>query len=181
MLAARNLTLLLFVYPKTSLLVEALPILAIVEVSMKWKTKVDEAPQGLKPSDFEDWLWRREKPKALGHLANLRSRATFPASIDLPDENDVDPDMVTYPPRRHWCFLGEIATLHHLEMDIIDVDGGKIPLHFYTDSLGSELTPAQVQKGNTVAVLYATRHVFKFGEPGIRHEDPRMIKVRLLQ
>ena len=34
-------------------------------ISMKWKTKVDEAPQGLEPSDFEDWLWRREKPKAL--------------------------------------------------------------------------------------------------------------------
>jgi hypothetical protein len=25
-------------------------------VSTKWKTKVDEAPQGLEPSDFEDWL-----------------------------------------------------------------------------------------------------------------------------
>ena len=35
-------------------------------VSMKWKTKVDEVPEGLEPSDFEDWLWRREKPKALG-------------------------------------------------------------------------------------------------------------------
>jgi hypothetical protein len=109
---------------------------------MKWKTKVDEAPQGLEPSDFEDWLWRREKPKALGQLANLRSCATFPGFINLLDENDVDPDfyesrnMVTYRPQRHWCFLGEIvdfATLHHLEMEIKDVDGGKIPLHFYTD------------------------------------------------
>jgi hypothetical protein len=159
-------------------------------ISMKWKTKVDEAPQGLELSDFEDWLWRREKPKALGQLANLRSRATFPGFIDLPDENDVDPDfyessdMVTYRPRRHWCFLGEIVdftTLHHLEMEIKDVDGGKIPLHFYTDGRGSELAPAQVQRGYTVAILYAKRHVFKFGEPGIRHEDPRMIKVRLPQ
>ena len=71
---------------------------------MKWMTKVDEAPQGLESSDFEDRLWRREKPKALGQLANLRSRATFPGFIDLPDENDVDPDfyessdMVTYRP-----------------------------------------------------------------------------------
>ncbi|KAL5350928.1 hypothetical protein ACLOAV_004501 [Pseudogymnoascus australis] len=155
-------------------------------ISMKWKTKVDEAPQGLEPRDFEDWLWRKEKPKALGQLANLRSRATFPGFIDLPDENDVDPDfyessdMVTYRPRRHWCFLGEImdsTTLHHLEIEIKDVDGGKIPLHFYTDGRGSELTPAQARTGYTVAILYAKRHVFRLGAPGIRHEDPLMIKV----
>ena len=157
-------------------------------VSTKWKTKVDEAPQGLEPRDFEDWLWRREKPKALGQLANLRSRATFPGFTDLPDENVVDPDfyessdMVTYRPRRHWCFLGEMmdfTTLHHLEIETKDVDGGKIPLHFYTDGRGSELAPAQLRSGYTVAILYAKRHVFTFGPPGIRHEDPRMIKVRL--
>ncbi|KAI9862945.1 MAG: hypothetical protein M1813_004118 [Trichoglossum hirsutum] len=141
---------------------------------------------GISMNDFEDWLWRREKPKALGQLANLRSRATFPGFNDLPDENDVDPDfyessdMVTYRPRRHWCFLGEIVdftTLHHLEIETKDVDSGKIPLHFYTDGRGSELAPAQVRSGYTVAILYAKRHVFKFGDPGIRHEDPRMIKV----
>jgi SET domain len=155
-------------------------------ISIKWKTKVDEAPRGLEPRDFEDWLWRREKPKALGQLANLRSRATLPGFIDLPDENDVDPDfyessdMVTRQPRRQWCFLGEImdfTTLHHLEIETEDVDGGKIPLHFYTDGRGSELAPAQVRSGYTVAILYAKRHVFTFGAPGIRHEDPRMIKV----
>ena len=155
-------------------------------ISMKWKTKVDEAPQGLEPSDFEDWLWKREKPKHPGQLADLRSRATFPGFINLPDKNDIDPefyensDIGAYRPRRHWCFLGEIvdfATLYHLEMEIVDVDGGKVPLHFYTDGRGSELAPAQVQRGYIVAVLYATCHVFKFGEPGIRHEDPQMIKV----
>jgi hypothetical protein len=41
----------------------------------------------------------------------------------------------------------DFATLHHLEMEIKDVDGGKIPLHFYTDGRGSELAPAQVQRG----------------------------------
>jgi hypothetical protein len=53
---------------------------------------VDKAPQGLEPSDFKGWLWRREKPKALGQLANLRSRATFPRFINLPNENDVNPE-----------------------------------------------------------------------------------------
>ena len=40
-------------------------------ISMKWKTKVDEVPQ-LEPSDFEDWLWRREKPKQPGQLVDFR-------------------------------------------------------------------------------------------------------------
>ncbi len=62
-------------------------------------------------------------------------------------------------------------------MEIKDVDGRKIPLYFYTDGRDSELAPAQVQRGYTVAILYAQRHAFVFCEPGIRHEDPRMIKV----
>ncbi|KAI0528336.1 heterokaryon incompatibility protein-domain-containing protein [Xylaria digitata] len=152
-------------------------------VSMKWKTKVDEVPQGLEPSDFEDWLWRREKPNGLG---NLRRRATFPGFIDLPDENAIDPEFYkssntgSYRPRRHWCFLGEIvdfATFIRLQMEIKDVDGTTIPLYFYTDGRGSELAPARVQKGYTVAILYAERHQFMFSELGIRHEDPRMIKI----
>ena len=155
-------------------------------VSMKWKTKVDEAPQGLEPTEFEDWLWRREKPKAPGQLANLRSCATFPGFINLPYENHIDPEFYKssntgpYRPRRHWCFLGEIvdfATLTRLQMEIKDVDGTTIPLFFYTGGRGSELVPAQVQKGYTVAILYAERHAFMYSEPGIRHEDPRMIKV----
>lgn len=156
--------------------------------SMKWKTKVDEETPGLGPSDLEDWLWRREKATAPRQLANPRSRLALLRFIDLPDEKGVDADFYergdtgTYRPRRHWCFLGEIVdftTLHHLEIEVKDVSGGKIPLHFYTNGLGSEMTPDQYRKGYTVAILYAKRHVFRFGEPGIRHEDPRMIKVRL--
>ncbi|EUC40071.1 hypothetical protein COCMIDRAFT_109712 [Bipolaris oryzae ATCC 44560] len=155
-------------------------------ISTKWKTKVSQIPQGLEPSDFEDWLWRREQPKALGQLANLRSRATFPSFTELPDENGVDPEFYeksnigTYRPRRHWCFFGEIvdfASLLRLQMEIKDVDGTIIPLYFYTDSRGSELVPGQVQKGYTVAILYAERHAFMFCEPGIRHEDPQTIKI----
>ncbi|KAI0914716.1 heterokaryon incompatibility protein-domain-containing protein [Ustulina deusta] len=152
-------------------------------VSMKWKTKVDEIPQGLEPSDFEDWLWKREKPIGPG---NLRRRATFPGFIDLPDENAIDLEFYQssntgfYRPRRHWCFLGEIVdftTFIRLQMEIKDVDGTKIPLYFYTDDRGSELAPAQVQKGYTVAILYAERHHFLSSELGIRHENPRMIKI----
>jgi hypothetical protein len=157
-----------------------------IRIPMKWSATVDEAPRGLEPNDFEDWLWKRKKPNRPGQLLDLRSRATFPVSIDFPDENDVDPDfyensdMITCRQEYYWCFLGEIVdfvTLHHLEMELKDVDGKKIPLHFYTSCRGSELAPAQFEKGYTVAILCAKRHVFKFGDPGIRHEDPRMIKV----
>ena len=76
-------------------------------------------------------------------------------------------------------FAQEKNTSQMIEIETKDVDGGKIPLHFYTDGRGSELAPAQLRSGYTVAILYAKRHVFTFGPPGIRHEDPRMIKVRL--
>jgi hypothetical protein len=86
----------------------------------------------------------------------------------------------TYQPLRHWCFLGEIVgytTLHHLELELTDIDDKKIPLHFYTDGRGSELAPAQIQQGHTVAVLYAQSRAFTYGDPGIRHEDPQKLKV----
>jgi len=163
--------------------------LQLYGLSMKWKTSSDEVPQGLDPNDFEDWLWRREKPKKLeqlGQLTDLRNCEIFPGFAALPSSNSVDLDFYekldgTYQPLRHWCFLGEIVdstTLHHLELELTDVDGKKIPLHFNTDGRGSELAPAQIQKGYTVAVLYAQRHVFTYGDPGIRHEDPQMLKVR---
>jgi hypothetical protein len=155
-------------------------------ISMKWKTKVGEAPQGLELSDFEDWLWRRQKPKQPGQPVDFRNRATFPGFNGLPYENHIDPefyasvDELTHRPRRHWLFLAEIVdfgTLARLQMDIKDVDGTTIPLFFYTDKRGSELAPSQVRSGYTVAILYAQRHAFMFDKPGIRHEEPTNIKV----
>jgi hypothetical protein len=155
-------------------------------MSMKWKTAVDDIPQGLDSKEFEDWLWRREKPKRPGQPADFRNRATFPGFIDLPDEKDVGPefyassDGLTYSPRRHWLYLAEIVdfyTLIRLQMNIKDVNGTTVPLFFYTDGRGSELAPSQVQKGYTIAILYAQRHAFMFSEPGIRHEEPTNIKV----
>lgn len=162
--------------------------LQLYGLSMKWKTSADEVPQGITPNDFEDWLWRREKPKILkplDELADLRNREIFPSFAALPNsENDLDwYEKVdgTYRPLRHWCFLGEIVdsmTLHHLQLELTDVDDKEVPLHFYTDGRGSELSPAQIQKGYTIAVPYGKRRVFMYGDPGIRHEDPKMLKVR---
>lgn len=163
--------------------------LSLYGMSMKWRTTVDEVPCGHEPGDFEDWLWKRENPQVPGQLTDLRNRAIFPGFGDLPGENIVDlnfyesSDMVTYQPRRHWCFLAEIVDFNmllRLQMEVNDIDGRKVPLYFYTDGRGSELAPALVQRGYTVAILYAKRHAFMFDEPGIRHEDPRMIKVSTL-
>ena len=157
-------------------------------VSKKWKTKVDEVPQGLEPSDFEDWLWRRKKAKQPGQPADFRNRATFPGFNDLPHENHIDPefyasvDKFISRPRRHWLFLAEIVdfgTLLRLQMTLRDVDGMTVPLFFYTEGRGSELEPSLVQKGYTIAIFYAEFHAFAFSEPGIRLEEPTNIKVLL--
>ena len=157
-------------------------------VSMRWKTKVDEAPKGLEPSDFEDWLWRREKPKQPGQPVDLRNRSTFPGFNDLPHENHIDPEFYasvndsSYRPRRHWLLLAEIVdigTLLRLQMDIKDVDGMTVPLFFYTEGRGRELEPSLVRKGHTVAILYAEVHAFAFSEPGVRLEEATNTKVAL--
>jgi hypothetical protein len=160
--------------------------LQLYGLSFKWRTSPDEVPQGLDPNDFEDWLWRREKPKMpepVEALANLRNREMFPSFAALPNSH-MDPDWYEdvdgfYQPIRRWCFLGEIGnstTLHHLELELADVDDKKVTLHFYTDDRGKDMA-SKIQKGHTVAVLYGKRYVFVYGAPGIRHEDPQMFKV----
>jgi hypothetical protein len=156
-------------------------------MSMKWKTAVDEVPDNLEPSAFEDWLWKREKLElnAAGQLAGLRNRSTFPSFTGLPADYAPDfyetSDIRPPRPRRHWCFLGEITehfTLLMLQLQLQDVDGNTVPLIFYTERQGRELAPRQYQEGYTVAVLYARQHVFAHDGPGIRHEFPGTINVR---
>jgi hypothetical protein len=155
--------------------------------SMRWKTAVDDIPHRLDSKEFEDWLWRREKRKQPGQPVDFRNRVTFPGFEDLPRENHIDlefyasPDELTYRPRRHWLFLAEIVdfdSLVRLQMTIKDVDGMVVPLFFYTEGRGSELEPSLVQKGHTIAILYAEFHDFAFSEPGIRLEESRHIKVQ---
>jgi hypothetical protein len=154
-------------------------------IPMKWRTTVDEVPAGLEPGEFEDWLWKRNKPQLPGQPGDLRNRTTFPGFLNLPGDKVVDLDFYESSgrPRRHWCFLAEIVDvvmLLRLELEMNDIDGRKVSVIFYTDGRGSEMAPAQIQKGHTVAILYAQRHAFLYDAPGIRHEDPRMIKVSAL-
>ncbi|KAH8714618.1 hypothetical protein BGZ61DRAFT_505397 [Ilyonectria robusta] len=155
-------------------------------LSMKWKTAVSEIPKDLTPEEFEDWLWRRQKPRQLGQPVNFRDQAVFPSFMNLPDETDADPifyesrDGLTYRPRQHWCFLAEIVsfdTLARLRMNVKDVDGKTVQLIFYTEGRGSEMAPSQIRNGYTIAILYAQRHAFSILETGIRHEEPVKLKV----
>lgn len=154
--------------------------------SMKWKTAVDDVPSGLDSIEFENWLWRREKPQRPRQPGDFRNQVTFPAFSGLPDDKYIttefyaSSDGTTHQPRRHWLFLAEIVdffTLARLQMDTKDVDGNTVPLFFYTDGRGCELEPSMVQKGYTVAILYAQYHRFLFSEPGIRLENSSNIKV----
>jgi hypothetical protein len=62
----------------------------LYRILIKWSTTVDEVLRRLEPSNFEDWLWKREKPKHPKQRVDLRDRATFPKFINLPNKNDVD-------------------------------------------------------------------------------------------
>ncbi|KAG5959821.1 hypothetical protein E4U58_004831 [Claviceps cyperi] len=151
---------------------------AVYGFSMTWKTAVGEAPEGLGPDDFEDWLWRTKRPKGQINLTGPFSQAYFTGFVDLPYTRGIGTDNTSR--IRDWCFLGEIVeTLFfgHLKFEIKDIHGKTIPLHFYTPGHGRELMPSQCQTGYTVAIFSALQYVFRYGPPGIRHEDPRMIKI----
>lgn len=157
--------------------------LPLYGMSMQWKTAVDDGPNALGSTEFEDWLWKRENSPRAGTQVGLHSRAIFPAFSGLPDKRGVDMNFYRGPdqPHQHWCFLAEIVDfdfLTRLHMEISDVDGRKVPLFFYTDGRGSELEFAEIQTGYTIAILYAQQHAFMFDEPGIRHEDPARVKVK---
>lgn len=153
-------------------------------LSMQWKTGVDEIPNTLESTEFEDWLWKREQSPCSGEQVGLRNRTIFPAFSSLPHEGGVDLGFYKGPgePSQHWCFLAEIVDfdfLTRLHMEISDIDGIKIPLFFYTDGRGRELEHAKIQRGYTVAILYAQQHAFMFDKPGIRHENPARVKVQI--
>lgn len=154
-------------------------------ISKKWATTVDQIPQGLNSSDFEDWLWRRDKLMSEGQLADFRHRLYFPEFAELPNDRELDlefhdyVDNDVYRPRRHWCFIGEIAEIGYLtrlQMEVKDRAGDKVPIFIHTDDRGEKLM-ASLKTGHIVAILYAKSHAFMDGQFGIRQEDAALIKV----
>ncbi|KAG5991688.1 hypothetical protein E4U52_003423 [Claviceps spartinae] len=149
-------------------------------VSMKLKTAAEEIPYGLEPDDFEDWLWRRPKPETQAKTTSPSSQSCFSGFADLPYKNVIDAGLSGgFSKARHSCFLGEIVAMtcrDPLDLEIKDIYNKKTTIHFYTKDLGREFGAIDFRTGYTVAILDASRYDFKFGPPGIRHEDPRMIK-----
>ncbi|KAG6095262.1 hypothetical protein E4U30_002614 [Claviceps sp. LM220 group G6] len=149
-------------------------------VSMKLKTTVEEVPYGLEPDDFEDWLWRRPKPKTQAQTTSQSNQSCFSGFADLPSSNGIDTGVPGGSSEaRHSCFLGEIVaiTCHDpLDLEIKDIHNKKTTIDFYTEDHGRVFRSIGFQVGHTIAILDASRYDFKFGPPGIRHEDRRMIK-----
>ncbi|KAG6020368.1 hypothetical protein E4U19_006416, partial [Claviceps sp. Clav32 group G5] len=151
-------------------------------VSAIWPTAVSDVPQGLAPADFDDWLWKREKPRLVVPFdATLERRDFFSPFSELPHKDDLLRDGSSKN-RRNWCFLGEILEdplfILPMSLEVMDMFNEKIKVHFYTETKGTEVEECHQRPGSTVAILNATQHDFQFGPPhGIRHTDPRMIKI----
>lgn len=156
----------------------------------KWSTSADEVPTTLSEEDFEAWLWKDQTVRIHNTIAqqhdSLRDDRTFPSFAALPYENDIDLeyweslDGFMYHPRKHWCFLAEITdidTFLRLRLIVKDKAGHKVPVSFHTDGRGTELSPSGVREGYTVAFLYAEQHGFMDLTVGIRHENPKALKV----
>ncbi|KAB5531354.1 hypothetical protein GE09DRAFT_973903 [Coniochaeta sp. 2T2.1] len=141
-----------------------------------WRTAIVDIPTGLSEDDFEDWLWRRDKPKTItpsGTVSPLRDRTSFPRFQELPDDKGIDPryfgqpnEEGVYEQTRHWCFLGEIVnhfTERRLQLELKDVAGRTGHLISVTVQLEGDIGAALFKTGHTVAVLYAKRHHWKMG------------------
>ncbi|CCE29268.1 uncharacterized protein CPUR_02961 [Claviceps purpurea 20.1] len=146
--------------------------------SMMWHTSVGDVPHGLTSDDFEDWLWKTKEPEGLERPMSPLYQGWFSGFADLPHRDDIYAGGSVKIP--HSCFLGEIVAVdfcHRLEFEIRDIYDETIPLRFYTNGEGAELPPEEYSRGDTIAVLDASRYEFEDGVSGIRHEEPWMVKV----
>ncbi|KAF5021929.1 hypothetical protein F66182_6032 [Fusarium sp. NRRL 66182] len=154
-------------------------------VTSQWKSATKDVPQDLGDKEFEDWLWRVQKPQAL-QLADLRNEDSFPSFQNLPWDTELDlgfyasTDGFYYRPRKNWAFLGEIVHITsfiRLRIIVKDRHDHQLLIAFYTDTRGHEIQPSMLKLGYTVAVLYPNQHGFLDLTVGLRHEDQGALKV----
>lgn len=154
----------------------------------RWPTSTNDVPSNLSAEEFETWL-RREQKKPQRQYADFRDGVMFPAFGALPEENGIglgffqSNDEFLYEscrPRKHWCFLAEIVEIERflrLKLIVKDKAGRKSHVVFHTDGRGDELALSGVREGVTVAILYPEQHGFFDMSVGIRHENPKLLRV----
>ncbi|KAF5673861.1 SET domain-containing protein [Fusarium heterosporum] len=158
-------------------------------MSGQWRTAVEDVPKGLGQVDFESWLWR-EEDCAKSEPTGLRDNAAFPLFQNLPWDNELNLDYYRskggdiYEPRKHWAFLGEITNVEaisQVRMTVKDKSGKHVPLSFYADLPGSNITPSMVRVGHTVVILYAAKHRFSNMTIGIRNKEGGVLNVCIIR
>jgi hypothetical protein len=139
-------------------------------------------------------------------ITSLQDKQAFPPYTECPHENPLfdtyyyheRPDGV-YAPTRHWCFLGEITSrmvFNRLCLRVKDDKGEEVSANFHLNSpeggfrvfepgmsnfpLHHNVPEALVKEGNTIAILYAQRHLFMDGSIGFRIEDADLVQVNAI-
>lgn len=112
--------------------------------------------------------------------SDLNDPNTFPTFLSLPAEYAInDAYFSSTKPRNHWCFLGQVVSSNvgvRLTLQVEDKKGHKTLVAFYTDDRGASFQ-AQCTPGSTIAVLYATQHIFPFSGSGLRLEEGAHVMV----
>jgi hypothetical protein len=131
---------------------------------------------------------------------SLRDLVAFPPFLSCPHEARALVISRKSVIASRWCFLGEIQKifgLGRLGLDVKDKDNHTVRIYFYLDRLSPSVVEIAIndpggvtfpphpnlprhliQRGHTIAVLYAEQHPWK-AEPstGIRIEDGNMVQV----
>lgn len=147
-------------------------------------------PRCLSEMNLDLWLWRdlslevaTHAPKVACFAAGLRMEPLekFPSDDASKPILDVDNFGIVKQPVTHWCFIGEITCIGHIEQSVLvikDKTGLKLSIEFVNS--GQRIFTAQpqsLQPGRIIALLYAQRHVFLDGSLGMVVEDASLVKV----
>ncbi|KAJ3206168.1 hypothetical protein HDU82_004683 [Entophlyctis luteolus] len=119
----------------------------------------------------------------------LADALRFPAFNELPFHNipddayqvrSADPASSAVVPRRHWCFVAEIAAVSFVTRPRVAVltgltnpDGSPHTaiVESYSRTAPTTFAWPDLKPGNTIAILYAARRILDDGSIGIRQDD----------
>ncbi|KAI8620769.1 hypothetical protein BC830DRAFT_1164306 [Chytriomyces sp. MP71] len=110
-------------------------------------------------------------------MAQFTDATLFPSFDDLPEFGIPDGLFLAFDtcePTRHWCFVGEIASISFVERPRVSVKlSPDRTIVVESNSVSSPTTFAwtDLRPGNSIAILYATRRILSDGSFGIRADD----------